>query len=141
MPFLHRIIITWMMAVTIHLPFPVCDGDDLRSWELHRLACPEEIVKIDIDLVLLGCDPPDDVDDGPVDDDPEGGSSFGADFTSRALRGGKSPGDSSPLPGPEGAGRPRSAIAGARSIMFHPRSAPFPSSGVICSRGRLVLRC
>ena len=137
----HRIIIIWMMAVTIHLPFPVCDGDDLRSGELHELAGPEDIVPIDIDLILLGCVPPDDVDDGPLDDDPEGGSSFGADFTTRTLRSGKSPGDSSPLPGHQEDCRAQSAIPGAHAIVFYPPPDSFASSGTIGSQRRVVLRC
>lgn len=93
----HRILIIWMVAVTCHFPFPVCDGDNLRSWELPSLASHADRVPIDIDLILLGCDLPDDVDDGPVDDDPEQGSnSFGADFSSISQRNSSSKGGQFP---------------------------------------------
>lgn len=90
MSFTHRVLIKWMVAVAVHLPFPVCDGDNLRSGEIPTLAANvgSPAFDIDIDFVLLGCDLPDDPDDGPIDDDPEDGSNsyLGVYFTSTMSR-------------------------------------------------------
>lgn len=144
MSFTHRILIIWMVAVTSHLPFPVCDGDNLRSWELPSLEAEGGSVQIDIDLVLLGCDLPDDVDDGPVDDDPEHGSgSFGADFTSVSKRNGNSTDPHFHSPNPDDL----SGIClrvGLESENERRREAirqQNNSLGKFCENGRLVLRC
>jgi hypothetical protein len=74
MELLHRMFVWWMVASIIHLPFPVYDGDDLKSWEMP--TCGEGspwYLNIDIDFILLGCIPPNDVDDGPFDADPRKG--------------------------------------------------------------------
>ena len=77
----HRIIVTCMIAIVMHAPIPVFDGDTLRSGELpvNQVTSSNSC---DVDFILLGCDPPDDSDDGPIDDDPENGSgsAFGLPF-------------------------------------------------------------
>jgi hypothetical protein len=72
-----------MAATTMHVPFPVFDGDNLRSGESRPFTATSTDDAYDVDFVLLGCDPPDDSDDGPFDDDPENGSNsaFGPLFT------------------------------------------------------------
>ncbi|MFG0332445.1 MAG: hypothetical protein ACF8TS_03695, partial [Maioricimonas sp. JB049] len=86
----HKLVTLWRVATTAHLPFPVFDGDDAGS-----IAAPSATVtgladRFDIDFVLLGCNAPDDPDDGPVDDDPESGAFAGDPFPvfmgSAALR-------------------------------------------------------
>ena len=69
----HRLLVLWTMAAAIHLPVPVGDGDNLKSGE-SLLARAAHSSCWDVDFILLGCDPPDDCDDGPVDDDPESSS-------------------------------------------------------------------
>ena len=59
----------------MHAPFPVFDGDNLRSGETPLYPAASTFDAFDVDFVLLGCDLPDDSDDGPIDDDPEHGSS------------------------------------------------------------------
>ncbi|MAT15940.1 MAG: hypothetical protein CMJ46_11805 [Planctomyces sp.] len=63
-----------MVLTTMHAPFPVLDGDNLRSGETRPHPPVTYSDWFDVDFVLLGCDLPDDSDDGPVDDDPEDGS-------------------------------------------------------------------
>ncbi|WP_296454312.1 hypothetical protein [Rubinisphaera sp.] len=75
MNWIHRIIVTYMVAATMHVPFPVFDGDNLKSGEIHPTAAAADNDDNEVDFIFLGCDPPDDSDDGPVDDDPENGSS------------------------------------------------------------------
>lgn len=68
----HRLTLLWVMAVSLQLPVPVCDGDDcgaLSAASMRKTACAG--FRLDIDFILLGRDLPDDVDDGPVDDDPD----------------------------------------------------------------------
>lgn len=74
MVWIHRIIVAYVVATTMHVPFPVFDGDNLRSGETHSATAKSTTDAYDVDFILLGCDPPDDSDDGPVDDDPEDGS-------------------------------------------------------------------
>lgn len=71
---LHRLLLLWTMAHILHLPFPVYDGDTRTSDDVvgEELTICQDL--LDIDLILLGCHPPDDTDDGPVDDDPANGS-------------------------------------------------------------------
>jgi len=71
MIWLHRIIVTYMVANIMHIPFPVFDGDNLKSGESRHSVATSPADKYDVDFIFLGCDPPDDSDDGPVDDDPE----------------------------------------------------------------------
>ncbi len=80
----HTIIVTYMVAATMHVPFPVFDGDNLKSGETHSTTATSTNDDYDVDFIFLGCDPPDDPDDGPVDDDPENGSNsaFGQPFAS-----------------------------------------------------------
>lgn len=82
MTHLARIIVAWMIATTLHAPFPVCDGDTLGSNDSTKAHVQDDSRLIDIDFVLLGCDPPDDPDDGPIDPYPEDGSTaFGFQCT------------------------------------------------------------
>lgn len=76
MIWLHRIVVTYMVATTLHVPFPVFDGDNLKSGETRLTTLISTNDAYDLDFILLGCDPPDDSDDGPIDDDPEDGSQF-----------------------------------------------------------------
>jgi hypothetical protein len=50
-----------------HAPIPFSDGVE---HEPHK-SVSQPAGRWDVDFILLGTDPPDDVDDGPVDDDPE----------------------------------------------------------------------
>lgn len=70
-----------MVATTAHLPFPVCDGDALGGapQSTYTSAVPARGL-FDIDFVLLGCDLPDDFDDGPFDDDPDDGNIVSGPF-------------------------------------------------------------
>ena len=63
-----------MLAANMHLPIPVFDGDNLKSGEACPATAISQVDAYDVDFILLGCDLPDDTDDGPVDDDPENGS-------------------------------------------------------------------
>lgn len=74
----YKFLISYMIAVSIHMPIPMCDGDNLRTGGIQDSDASVHSF-LDIDFILLGCNFPDDVDDGPVDDDPEDGtaSSFG----------------------------------------------------------------
>lgn len=78
-PFLSTYVTCWAIAVTAHLPVPVFDGDDRGSRhcgcaDYDMAVCTHAVTTfLDIDVVLLGCDEPDDPDDGPFDDDPERG--------------------------------------------------------------------
>lgn len=67
----HRLVVLWTVAITLHMPMPVSDGDGFTTG-----ACAADHQPfVGIDFVLLGCDLPDDCDEGPIDDDPESGSS------------------------------------------------------------------
>lgn len=62
-----RRIVAWILIFhCAHIPIPVTDGVE----PTFVSGCLSE-ERFDIDFVLLGVDPPDDVDDGPIDDDPE----------------------------------------------------------------------
>ena len=80
----NNLMVCWLIACALHLPFPVWDGDNIGRSNLGTLGCcmhngRDATLFSDLDFVFLGCDPPDDVDDGPVDADPENGSGpFGA---------------------------------------------------------------
>ena len=63
------------------MPFPCMDRD-----EPPTVANKTTEDEIDIDFVLLGADFPDDVDDGPVDDDPEQSHSSFGDYYLPAKR-------------------------------------------------------
>ena len=67
-----NLIIGWMVATSAHMPFPICDGDNVGKIS-HVRDVSAYIVFDDVDFVLLGCDEPDDPDDAPVDVDPEDG--------------------------------------------------------------------
>lgn len=86
MNWLRKIAIIWMVATTVHAPFPVCDGDNLPSGQTASLRFAVLDHSFDLDFILLGCDLPDDYDDGPLDVDPEEGSNsaFGSPFTAQA---------------------------------------------------------
>lgn len=66
----------------MHVPFPVFDGDNLKSGQSRPAVTTYVSDVYDVDFILLGCNPPDDSDDGPVDDDPEDGSNsvFGPSY-------------------------------------------------------------
>lgn len=74
MCWIHRIIVAYMVATTMHVPCPVFDGDNLKSGEAQPTNTTVANDTYDVDFILLGCDPPDDSDDGPVDDDREDGA-------------------------------------------------------------------
>ena len=76
----HKLVTLWMVATTAHLPCPVCDGDDTGSRANPTAAPTRQVSGFDIDFVLLGCDAPDDPDDGPLDDDPDTGTVVGGPF-------------------------------------------------------------
>jgi hypothetical protein len=84
MNWLRNFAMIWMVATTVHAPFPVCDGDNLASGQTASLHFEVLNHSFDLDFILLGCDLPDDYDDGPLDVDPEEGSSsaFGSPYTS-----------------------------------------------------------
>lgn len=68
--------LVWILVCCSHMPFPCMDCDEPRV-----VANETTENDVDIDFVLLGADFPDDVDDGPLDDDPEQShSSFGDYF-------------------------------------------------------------
>jgi hypothetical protein len=65
--------LVWLLVASLaHLPLPVWDGDDVGSRGL--VAAWTGGSPRDVDLILLGCDAPDDCDDGPTDDDPDDGT-------------------------------------------------------------------
>ncbi|HUG92841.1 MAG TPA: hypothetical protein VML55_18515 [Planctomycetaceae bacterium] len=69
---LYKLMIWLLVASLAHLPLPIWDGDDVGTrgpaagWTASN---PH-----DVDLILLGCDFPDDSDDGPTGDDPDDGT-------------------------------------------------------------------
>ena len=65
---LNTMIVTLLVASLAHLPVPIWDGDDIGS---HGAVAGSTVNARDIDLILLGCDLPEDCDDGPTDDDPD----------------------------------------------------------------------
>jgi len=78
----HNLLMWCVVSTTAHLPFPVLEIDGLDggtcAWECLSgavSACiPAPVGRtFDLDFILLGCDAPDDWDDGPVDNDPERG--------------------------------------------------------------------
>ncbi|PQO46696.1 hypothetical protein [Blastopirellula marina] len=73
----------YVVAAIMHVPVPVLDGDNLRSGEIASATASSTADDYDVDFILLGCDLPDDSDDGPVDDDPDDGlnSSFGPAYS------------------------------------------------------------
>lgn len=85
---LRAAVLSWLIASAAHLPIPIWDGDDVGSESAHQcqvsfkscshIAC--ELGRFDIDLVLLGCNSPDDPDDGPFDDDPDPGDTHAGTF-------------------------------------------------------------
>lgn len=79
----HRLILTYMVAAIMHVPFPVFDGDNLKSGQTRSATTTYVSDYYDVDFILLGCNPPDDSDDGPVDNDPEDGANsvFGPAFS------------------------------------------------------------
>jgi hypothetical protein len=66
-------LVVWLLAASLaHLPLPVWDGDNVGSSGPADRASADQ--PTDMDLILLGCDVPDDADDGPTDDDPDDGT-------------------------------------------------------------------
>ncbi|MBN2128098.1 MAG: hypothetical protein JW741_01325 [Sedimentisphaerales bacterium] len=60
-------LLAWVLVLhCAHMPVPCSDGAEQTAGE-QRV----EEEEADIDFILLGTDLPDDVDDGPIDDDPE----------------------------------------------------------------------
>jgi hypothetical protein len=86
MNWFRQTLIIWMVATIGHAPFPVWDGDNLTSGEIASIHLAVLDHSFDLDFILLGCDLPDDYDDGPLDDDPEQGASFvfGAPFAAQS---------------------------------------------------------
>lgn len=68
---LNTIIVMLLVASLAHLPVPVWDGDDVGS---RGAVAGIPVDARDIDLILLGCDLPEDSDDGPTGDDPDDGT-------------------------------------------------------------------
>ena len=71
-------LLVWAVVLHLaHVPVPVCDGDD----ETHAAGRPARALW-DVDLLLLGADPPDDTDSGPLDETPENldGTAFGSPY-------------------------------------------------------------
>ena len=68
---LNTIIVILLVASLAHLPVPVWDGDDIGS---QGGVAGATFNACDIDMILLGCDLPEDCDDGPTDDDPDDGT-------------------------------------------------------------------
>ncbi len=86
----HRALSAVLIASVAHLPVPVIDGDDRPPAEgASPLTAAGGARSLDVDLVLLGCNAPDDPDDGPVDDDFDEGqmSSSGIGPAFRAAKG------------------------------------------------------
>lgn len=143
----HKLLACWMTASIAHLPLPVCDGDTLTSEQSTvHLAYPSPVRTslIDIDVILLGCDAPDDPDDGPVDDDPEHGDSSGNAFptyltsklVNKNLRKGRPTAWGQGLAGRANDLRHRS---GSFSRIGFARNEFF--SGDCCRTGMVVMRC
>lgn len=142
MSWIRRILVTYMVATTMHLPIPVFDGDNLKSGEAHSAAALSTDDDYDVDFVLLGCDPPDDSDDGPVDDDPEDGSQsvFGPSFLAS-----KADGRHVSCP-TERVQHPDSCSIAAVILVngpLRPAQAGLPrfSFGKLCQSGTANLRC
>jgi hypothetical protein len=86
----HRALSAVLIASVAHLPVPVIDGDDRAPADSASPLCAAGGARsLDVDLVLLGCNAPDDPDDGPVDDDFDEGqmSSSGIGPAFRATKG------------------------------------------------------
>ncbi len=74
----NRLVLFWMLATVLHLPFPVVGGEDLRYLDLPASLAEVEtpatllwqLSGIDIDYILIGCPVPGDVDSGPIDTAP-----------------------------------------------------------------------
>lgn len=140
----HRLLVLWTVAAAVHLPMPVGDGDDLKSGEsLFARAAPASCW--DIDFILLGCDPPDDCDDGPVDDDPESGS--GSPLGSYLIHiEAKSPDFSARARVAPAGGLASRAMSGGVAPLGKPRisrlrSDLYFSFGKSCQSGLAVMRC
>lgn len=60
-------LLVWVLVMhCAHMPVPCSDGAESVTGEPRV-----EPTELDIDVVLLGTDLPDDVDEGPIDDTPE----------------------------------------------------------------------
>jgi hypothetical protein len=66
----HTVVRALLLASHLHLPVPVWDGDDVARRGPDR-ACPAEASANEVDFVLLGLDPPEDPDEGPLDATPD----------------------------------------------------------------------
>ena len=76
-----RLLVWILVCSCAHMPIPCTDRD-----EGYADGGTSNDEYVDIDLVLLGADFPDDVDDGPVDDDPEHSHSSFGDYYLPAKR-------------------------------------------------------
>lgn len=76
-----RLLVWILVCCCAHMPFP-CTDHDAPPTAANKTTEEE----VDIDFVLLGADFPDDVDDGPVDDDPEQSHSSFGDYYLPAKR-------------------------------------------------------
>ena len=140
----HRLLVLWMTAAAVHLPMPVGDGDDLKSGEAVTASAPQTVCW-DIDFILLGCDPPDDCDDGPVDDDPENGSGspLGSYLVHIQSKAPDVSNTASAAPLELGAPGREFCDDGGRRRPQHPRRRPLRNSsfGKACQSGLAVMRC
>lgn len=67
------LVIWWLAGSLLHAPFPVLDADKTAG-PVDCWSGPAAFSLSDIDFVLLGCDLPEDSDDGPIDNQPEHGT-------------------------------------------------------------------
>lgn len=131
---LNTLIVTFLVASLAHVPVPVWDGDDVGS----RGTVAETTVNArDVDLILLGCDLPEDCDDGPTDDDPDDGTpdgGLGPVYRAAAAVVAVAPGELSFLtagvPGDVLLARPDSGIARRDSLLAH-AAQPRPATTVL----------
>lgn len=140
----YRLFVLWTVAAAVHLPMPIGDGDDLKSGQSRTVTATQR-PGWDIDFILLGCDPPDDCDDGPIDDDPENGmgSPFGSCWVHVEIKSfGLSKRGTSVPAQPLCA---RRLICGFRPLSTRRASGHFPrprfSFGKSCQEGVAVMRC
>jgi len=62
-----RVVACTLILHLAHIPVPWSDGGE----DTPHVGLNADEGPLDIDLLLLGVDPPDDIDEGPLDDDPE----------------------------------------------------------------------
>lgn len=144
MQHVQRVVVWWMLAVAVHLPIPLCDGDNLKSSEPPAPGTTPW-AWTDIDFVLLGCDLPDDVDDGPFDRDPENSddSPFGPSFVRARIDSIENASHTGPdlqPPNLHGAVLWIRSLSAGETLTAH-RSTRYFSYGKTCRNGLAVIRC